>query len=120
MPDPTPRYDDRLGWCLPGPVSARSTPGNHQIPAAENGHGGSRPRERLVAGGDASHRLARLGQVVQVAEELADGLGIVGIVERASVRRLVADEAQDVHGLGLRGRQALGVQLVDPLHKPPA
>jgi len=74
----------------------------------------------LVAGGDASHRLARLGQVVQVAEELADGLGIVGIVERASVRRLVADEAQDVHGLGLRGRQALGVQLVDPLHKPPA
>jgi hypothetical protein len=45
--------------------------------------------ECLVAGSDASHRFGRLGQVVQVVEELADGLGIVGIVKRACVRSLV-------------------------------
>jgi hypothetical protein len=50
-------------------------------------------------------------------EELANGLGIVGIAQRASVRRHIADQTQDVHRLGLRGWKAPGVQFVDPLHK---
>src|SRR5215204_5645146 len=47
MPGPTPRCGDRVGWWPPMRPSARSRPGNHEIPAAENGHGGSRLRQEV-------------------------------------------------------------------------